>query len=65
MSSEKTASSLQQLREDSILLNQSALEERLKMTPEERIEAHENARQLMEDLKRAGGAIRAESESSS
>ncbi len=54
-----------QLEQDSILLNQAALEERLKMTPEERIEAHENARQLMEDLKQAGEAARAESQSSS
>jgi hypothetical protein len=52
----------EQLQQDSTLLNQSALEERLQMTPEERIEAHENARQLMDDLRKAGGLGRAESE---
>jgi hypothetical protein len=40
--------------------NHSDILERLKLTYEERIEAHENARQLMEDLRKAGEAINAE-----
>ncbi len=46
-------------------LQEAAIEERLMMTPEERVQAHENARQLVNDLKNAGDIARAESESSS
>lgn len=45
-------------------LHEAAIEERLKMTPEERIEAHENARQLLSDLKTAGEISSAKSKSS-
>lgn len=40
--------------------NESEILERLKLTYEERIEAHENARRLAEDLKKAGEAVNAE-----
>jgi len=40
--------------------NRSAIIDRLKLSFEERIEAHENARQLFEDLKKAGEALHAE-----
>ncbi len=40
----------------------SAIELNLKMSVEERIEAHENSRQLLVDLKQAGDALRAESQ---
>jgi hypothetical protein len=50
------------LAEDSLKLLESAIALNLEMTPEERIEAHENARQLMADLQEAGKALR-ESES--
>lgn len=53
------------LQEDSQKLLEAAIESRLKLTYEERIEAHENARKLMEDLRSAGEAQRAESQSSS
>jgi len=46
------------MEEESTQLLNVAIEERLKMTYEERIEAHENARELMEDLKNAGEAFR-------
>jgi hypothetical protein len=42
------------LFEHSVALNSSALESNLKLSVEERIEAHENARQLMIDLREAG-----------
>jgi hypothetical protein len=42
----------------------SALRERLKMTYEERLEAHENARQLIEDLQKAWEISFAESQKS-
>ena len=35
-------------------LFESAIESKLNMTPEERIEAHEHARELMMDLRRIG-----------
>jgi hypothetical protein len=38
--------------------NESEILERLKLTYEERIEAHENARRLFEDLRQAGASIR-------
>jgi hypothetical protein len=41
--------------------NESEILERLKLTYEKRIEAHENARQLVEDLQNAGKALNAES----
>jgi len=40
--------------------NESEILERLKLTYEQRIEAHENARRLTEDLKKAGEALNAE-----
>lgn len=46
------------LEEESKQLLNAAIEERLKMTFEERIEAHENARELMEDLKKSGESFR-------
>ncbi len=48
-----------QLSEDSAKLLESAIASNLEMTPEERIEAHENARQLMMDLQEAGKVLRA------
>lgn len=45
--------------DDSTALEETELKARLSMTPEERIEAHENARQLLEDLKKAGEDLRA------
>jgi hypothetical protein len=48
-----------QLAEDSVKLRESAIASNLEMTPEERIEAHENARQLMMDLREAGEVLRA------
>ena len=50
---------------DSEKLLESAIDANLKMTPEERIEAHENARQLMVDLQQAGDALREKSQSPS
>ena len=55
----QTNSSQYQLAEDSIKLLESAIVTNLEMTPEERIEAHENARQLMMDLQAAGKVLRA------
>ena len=46
-----------QLAEDSDKLLESAILSNLAMTPEARIEAHENARQLMLDLLEAGKAL--------
>ena len=43
----------------------SALSESLKLTPEERIEAHEKARQLVIDLQNAGKESRAGSKEAS
>jgi hypothetical protein len=40
--------------------NKSKILERLKLSYEERIAAHENARRLAEDLKKAGEALNAE-----
>lgn len=54
-----------QLAEDSDKLLESAIISNLKMTPEQRIEAHENARQLMHDLIEAGKVARLESQSKS
>ena len=45
-----------QLADDSSQLLESAIISNLQMTPEQRIEAHENARQLMLDLMEAGKA---------
>ena len=47
------------LAEDSAKLLESAIVANLELTPEERIEAHENARQLAEDLRSAGEVLRA------
>jgi hypothetical protein len=58
-------SSKPEFAEDSAKLLESAIASNLELTPEERIEAHENARQLMTDLQSAGKALRAaESQSS-
>lgn len=54
-----------QMDQESKDLELEALKERLKMTYEERIEAHENARVLMEDLKTAGEKLRAKSQRTS
>jgi len=43
----------------------SALELNLKLTPEMRIEAHENSRVLLEDLYKAGEKLRAKSQRTS
>jgi len=51
------------LEENSKSLQISALIERLSLTFEERIEAHENALQLSHDLKKAKEASHAESQS--
>ena len=50
------------LLKDSELLEVAALQERLAMPFEERIEAHENARRFFEDLKLAGEKERAKSQ---
>ena len=52
-----------QLAADAASLQESAIEERLALTVEQRIEAHENARQLYEDLLNAGERIRAKPQS--
>jgi hypothetical protein len=55
-----------QLATDSDKLLESAIIANLEMTAEERIEAHEKARELMVDLQDAGKALRAaESQSTS
>ena len=54
-----------QLAEDSEKLLESAILYNLRLTPEQRIEAHENARQLMLDLLEAGRVARHESQSQS
>jgi hypothetical protein len=46
---------------DSEKLIESAIESNLQMTYEDRIEAHENARQLLIDLQQAGEDLRAKS----
>lgn len=46
------------IEEESMQLWNNAIDERLKMTYEERIEAHENARELMEDLHKIGEMFR-------
>jgi|GEM_PF-2638260 hypothetical protein len=54
-----------QLSAEALALEEVALKERLAMNPEERIEAHENARRLLEDLKKAGEELRAKSQRTS
>jgi hypothetical protein len=56
---------MKQLSVEAEKLFDSAVESRLQMTYEERIEAHENARQLLVDLKRAGEVLRAKSQGTS
>jgi hypothetical protein len=51
----------EQLAADAEKLLKSAIDLRLRMTYEERVEAHENARQLLADLKQVGEARRAKS----
>lgn len=53
------------LHKESELLEVAALQERLAMSCEERIEAHENARRFFEDLKLAGEKKRAKSQGTS
>lgn len=52
-------SSRSEFAEDSAKLLESAIASNLELSPEQRIEAHENARQLMSDLQEAGGMLRA------
>lgn len=56
---------LENLVKESEMLELAAIELRLKMSPEQRILAHENALRLMRDLRQAGGALDAESQESS
>lgn len=56
---EQSSSKPSQLALDSEKLLASAIASNLEMTPEERIEAHENARKLMADLQEAGRVLRA------
>lgn len=60
-----TLMDISSLEEKSKILQIAALVERLAMTYEERIEAHENALQLSNDLKKAREASHAESQSPS
>jgi hypothetical protein len=53
------------LQKNAELLEIESLQERLALSYEERIEAHENARQLSEDLKLAGETERAKSQGAS
>ncbi len=53
---------LAQLAEDSEKLLESAILYNLRLTPDQRVEAHENARQLMLDLMEAGKVARRESQ---
>jgi hypothetical protein len=55
----------QQLQQESEALELAALNERLQLTYEQRIESHENARSLMEDLKNLGKNLRAKSQRTS
>lgn len=57
--SKKIDPSPTQLESDSRLLLESAIESNLKMSYESRVDAHENARRLMEDLKQVGEKLRA------
>ncbi len=52
----------QSFENDAEQLLQSAIISNLKMSYEERIEAHENARQLAEDLRLAGMSLHEKSE---
>ena len=66
MSQSQSISNTAQFAEDAEKLLEAAILSNLEMTPEERIEAHEGARQLMVDLREAGKALRAaESQSTS
>lgn len=51
------------LKDTNLKLLLAAIEERLKMSCEERIEAHENARELLNDLQKAEKSASAKSES--
>jgi hypothetical protein len=53
------------LQKNAEILEIESLQERLALSYEERIEAHENARQLLEDLKLAGETERAKSQGAS
>jgi hypothetical protein len=57
--------STQDLSADAEILLGAAIMINLQMTPEVRIEAHENARQLMADLQEAGRVLRAAKSQSS
>jgi hypothetical protein len=54
-----------ELERDRESLENATLIDRLKMTYEERVEAHENALRLFEDLKTIGEAERAKSQGAS
>lgn len=58
----QSKTSKNELEKDSESLESIALQKRLEMTFEERIEAHENARRFFEDLKLAGEEKRAKSQ---
>lgn len=53
------------MNQDQKTLQNQALERNLNLTYEERIEAHENARKLVEDLQQAGEKARAGSQKAS
>ena len=52
-------------RDESRHLLESAVVEKLRLSYEERIESHENARKLVAELQRAGEDLRARSEKAS
>ncbi len=54
--------SIKVLSENRDKLERTELIQRQNMSYEERIEAHENARQLLEDLKKAGESLNAKSQ---
>ena len=57
----KSDESSDKLAVDQERLHVSALIDNLKLTPEERIEAHQATLQLVEDLRQAGERLRAKS----
>lgn len=65
LKNESQLEGMKQLSADAEKLLESAVESRLQMTYEERINAHENARQLLVDLKQAGEVLRAKSQGTS
>ena len=61
MLSLKKFKSVYEFEKDEELLLESAIITNLKLSYEDRIEAHENARELMEDLRLAGQNLHAKS----